>query len=67
MSGQPPSRLVEVKKILGYYLLIKWSSKPTNPIKQKSKNFKISGHQLRWPRPLPGAILMPPALLVFAD
>jgi hypothetical protein len=32
------------------------------------KNFlKISGHQQRWPRPLPGAILIPPALLVVAD
>jgi hypothetical protein len=28
---------------------------------------KISGHQQRWPRPLPGALLMPPALLVVAD
>jgi hypothetical protein len=28
---------------------------------------KISGHQQRWPRPLPGAILIPPALLVVAD
>ena len=31
------------------------------------KIFKISGHQQRWPRPLPGAILIPPALLVVAD
>jgi hypothetical protein len=28
---------------------------------------KISGHQQRWLRPLPGAILIPPALLVVAD
>ena len=28
---------------------------------------KISGRQQRWPRPLPGAILIPPALLVVAD
>ena len=28
---------------------------------------KISGHQQRWPRPLPGAILIPPAPLVVAD
>jgi hypothetical protein len=28
---------------------------------------KISGHQQRWPGPLPGAILIPPALLVVAD
>jgi hypothetical protein len=31
------------------------------------KILKISGHQQRWPRPLPGAILIPPALLVVAD
>jgi len=31
------------------------------------KKLKISGHQQRWPRPLPGAILIPPALLVVAD
>ena len=31
------------------------------------KRNKISGHQQRWPRPLPGAILIPPALLVVAD
>jgi len=28
---------------------------------------KISDHQQRWSRPLPGAILIPPALLVVAD
>jgi hypothetical protein len=28
---------------------------------------KISDHQQRWPRPLPGAIHIPPALLVVAD
>jgi hypothetical protein len=28
---------------------------------------KISGYQQRWPRPLPGAILIPSALLVVAD
>jgi hypothetical protein len=28
---------------------------------------KISGHQQRWPWPLPGAILIPPSLLVVAD
>jgi hypothetical protein len=28
---------------------------------------QISGHQQRWPRPLPGAILIPPALLLVAD
>ena len=27
----------------------------------------INGHQQRWPRPLPGAILIPPDLLVIAD
>jgi len=31
------------------------------------KFLKISGHQQRWPRPLPGVILIPPALLVVAD
>jgi len=36
--------------------------------KAKIKKFlKISGHQQRWPQPLPGAILIPPALLVVAD
>jgi hypothetical protein len=28
---------------------------------------KSSGHQQRWPRPLPEAILIPPALLLVAD
>jgi len=28
---------------------------------------KISGPQQGWPRPLPGAILIPPVLLVVAD
>ena len=28
---------------------------------------KISGHQQRWPRSLPGAIFIPPVLLVVAD
>jgi hypothetical protein len=28
---------------------------------------KISGHQQRWPRPFPGAILIPPALLVVTE
>jgi hypothetical protein len=47
----------------------KWSEEPTDPIKQRSKNsfYKISGLQQRWPRPLPGAFLIPPALLVVAD
>jgi len=31
------------------------------------KIIKISGHPQRWPQPLPGAILIPPALLVVAD
>jgi hypothetical protein len=31
------------------------------------KKFKISGHQQKWLRPLPGAILIPPALLMVAD
>jgi len=33
----------------------------------KIHGVKISGHQQRWPRPLPGAILIPPALLGVAD
>jgi hypothetical protein len=43
--------------------------KPTDQIKQRSKKFfsKISGHQQRWPGPLPGAIIIPLALLVVAD
>ena len=36
----------------------------TNP---DEAELKISGPQQRWPRPLPGAILIPPALLVVAD
>ena len=32
-----------------------------------SHNLKISGPQQGWPRPLPGAILIPPALLLVAD
>jgi len=59
--------MAEENKILAIDELVKWSSKPTDPIKQKLKKFKISGHQQRWPRPLPGAILIPPALLVVAD
>ena len=31
------------------------------------KIIKISGHPQRWPRPLTGAILIPPALRVVAD
>jgi len=31
------------------------------------KILKISSHQQSWSRPLPGAILIPPALLVVAD
>ena len=31
------------------------------------KNLKISVPRQRWPRPLPGAILIPPTLLVVAD
>jgi hypothetical protein len=30
-------------------------------------DIKISGHQQRWTRHLPGAILIPQALLVVAD
>jgi hypothetical protein len=43
--------------------------KPDRSDKTESKKFflKISDHQQRWSRPLPGAILIPPALLVVAD
>ena len=43
--------------------------KPDRSDKTEIKKFflKISGHQQRWPRPLPGAVLIPPALLVVAD
>ena len=43
--------------------------KPDRSDKTEIKKFflKISGHQQRWPRPLPGAFLIPPALLVVAD
>jgi hypothetical protein len=43
--------------------------KPDRSDKTESKKFflKISDHQQRWPRPLPGAILIPPALLEVAD
>jgi len=30
-------------------------------------DLKISDQQQRWPRPLPGAILIPPTLLLVAD
>jgi len=43
--------------------------KPNRSDKTEIKKFflKISGPQQRWLRPLPGAILIPPALLVVAD
>jgi hypothetical protein len=43
--------------------------KPERSDKTEIKKFflKISGHQQRWPGSLPGAILIPPALLVVAD
>jgi len=31
------------------------------------RSAQISGHQQRWPRPLPGAILIPLVLLLVAD
>ena len=46
---------------------------PYDPISEYDRQgfvghgLKISGRQQRWPRPLPGAILIPPALLVVAD
>jgi len=36
-------------------------------LKNSAAYLKISGPQQGWPRPLPGAILIPPALLVVAD
>jgi len=39
----------------------------SDKIEIKKFFLKISGHQQRRPRPLPGAILIPPALLVVAD
>jgi len=45
-------------------VLIKTNRSDKTEIK---KFFKISGQQQRWSRPLPGAILIPPALLVAAD
>jgi hypothetical protein len=35
---QPPSNLAEANKILANDESVKWSSKPTDPIKQGSKN-----------------------------
>jgi hypothetical protein len=45
-------------------VLIKTNRSDKTEIKKK---LKISGHQQRRPRPLPEAILIPPALLVVAD
>jgi len=41
--------------------------RPYGPEAVGSARGKISGHQQRWPRPLTGAILIPPALLEAAD
>jgi hypothetical protein len=41
-SEQPPPRLAEVNKILANDESIKRSSKPTDPINQRSKNFLLS-------------------------
>jgi len=67
-ADQPPPTLAEANKILANDESVQCSSKPTGSIKQRLKKIlKISGHQQGWPRPLPGAILIPPALLVVAD
>jgi len=68
IAEQPPPKLAEASKVFANGWSGKWSSKPTEPIKQRlKKNLKISGHQQRWPRPLLWAILIPPALMVAAD
>jgi hypothetical protein len=55
-------------KVLANSKSVKWSSKPTDPIKQRSKKIlKISDPQQRWPRSLSGTILIPQALLGVAD
>jgi hypothetical protein len=82
-SEQLSPKMAEANKVLASAESVKWSSKPTGPIKQRSKKvsrkylrqryrwlkelpikkffLKISDHQQRWPRSLPGAILIPPA------
>jgi len=39
-AEQPPPKLAEANKILANGSSVKWPSKPTDPIKQKLKNFK---------------------------
>jgi hypothetical protein len=46
---------------------LRYSDSWLNVLAIKKFFIKISGHQQRWPRPLPGAILIPPAPLVVAD
>ena len=46
---------------------VRYSDSWLNVLAIKKFFIKISGHQQRWPRPLPGAILIPPAPLVVAD
>ena len=46
---------------------LRYSDSWLNVFAIKKFFIKISGHQQRWPRPLPGAILIPPAPLVVAD
>ena len=52
-------------KVSRKYLRYSYSGLKVLPIKKFF--LKISGHQQRWSRPLPGAILILPALLVVAD
>jgi len=40
---------------------------PETKFAEQKRSKKISGHQQSWSRPLPGAILIPPALLMAAD
>jgi hypothetical protein len=38
LAEQPPPKQAEANKILANDESVKWSSKPTDPIKQRSKN-----------------------------
>jgi hypothetical protein len=53
-----------IKRIFTIYV----KAQDTRNSNMKPKFFsQISDHQQSWPGPLPGAILIPPALLVVAD
>ena len=61
-SSFPPKKIPRHGKWRGIlaFVGIKKSS-------QSQRFVKISGHHQKWLRPFPGAILIPPALLVVAD